>query len=109
MKPQEDHKLFVYIFHFERPFHHARHYVGCTKNIAARYAYHLSGRGAKILKAVLEAGIGIRLVKIIEGGYDLEKKIKASKNTARYCPVCQLEKMNRKREESQIEPIRRSA
>jgi predicted GIY-YIG superfamily endonuclease len=32
----------VYLIHFDRPYHHARHYIGYTDDVDARLAGHLS-------------------------------------------------------------------
>lgn len=88
----------VYLIHFESPFHHARHYVGCTRyTIETRMRKHRNGTGAKLLRAVSAAGIRWRVVRVWEGGdWELEKRLKARHRLADFCPVCQKEKRVRK-------------
>jgi predicted GIY-YIG superfamily endonuclease len=78
----------VYLIHLERPYHHARHYLGYTSDLAHRLMQHRNGAGAKLLKAVTKAGIPFEVVRTWEGYADLEKQLKAQKNAPRYCPVC---------------------
>jgi len=52
----------VYMLHFDRPYKHARHYVGWTaRNVKRRLAEHEAGRGARLLSVVRAAGIGWQL------------------------------------------------
>jgi len=85
----------VYLIHFDKPYHHARHYIGCTRlTVAERMRRHDTDRGAKLLRAVRAAGIGYRVVRTWEGGdWDLEKQLKRGKSTGRlYCPICRKER-----------------
>lgn len=36
----------IYVLHFDRPLHHARHYVGYARNLRARLQAHAGGRGS---------------------------------------------------------------
>jgi hypothetical protein len=38
----------VYLLHFDRPYKHARHYLGWTANLQARLDSHRAGHGARI-------------------------------------------------------------
>lgn len=67
---------------------HAQHYIGWTTNLDGRLDDHRTGRGAAILRAAGEAGIGWQVVRTWEGGRDLENKLKARKNARAICPVC---------------------
>ena len=78
----------VYLIHFARPYHHARHYVGCTHDLSQRLLLHRTGKGAKLLRAVMRAGIPFEVVRTWEGYRDKESELKAQKNAPRYCPVC---------------------
>ena len=79
----------IYIIHFDQPFRHARHYVGWTEGaVEDRIAYHRSGRGAVLLRAVNEAGIGWSVVETFPGTRYDERRIKKSHHRERYCPVC---------------------
>ncbi|MBI3942959.1 MAG: GIY-YIG nuclease family protein [Chloroflexi bacterium] len=95
---------YVYILHFDRKYQHSQHYVGYTKDIDRRMAQHRRGwsLGTRYLMAVKEAGIGW-FVTVFDGGRDLERKIKRSHNTARYCPVCQAERRRKAGEQPALD------
>lgn len=80
----------VYLVHFSRPLHHARHYLGWTaaENLANRLARHAAGRGARILRAVTLAGIPWELVAVAPGTRASERQLKRGKHIARICPAC---------------------
>lgn len=79
----------VYLVHFSRPYHHARHYLGWTQNLDERLVAHSLGRGAKLLAAVSLAGINFEVVRIWEDKTrHFERKLKKQKNGPRFCPVC---------------------
>jgi predicted GIY-YIG superfamily endonuclease len=81
----------VYILHFERKYRHAGHYVGFTKDFERRRGEHLKGgqSGSPLVKAAIQAGITIICAIVWQGaGREQERRIKASKNTARFCPIC---------------------
>ncbi len=37
----------IYLLHFERSYHHARHYLGYTEDLEARVTAHRAGRAAR--------------------------------------------------------------
>jgi hypothetical protein len=78
----------VYLLHLDPPFKHARHYVGWTSNLTGRLEDHRAGRGAKLLRAVREAGGTFRLARIWPGTRSLERAIKDRKDSPRLCPEC---------------------
>lgn len=82
----------IYLVHFERPFQHARHYLGWTAGtLAARFARHRSlapkRRGSALLRAVFAAGIGFKVVRTWEGDRHRERRLKNNGHAVR-CPVC---------------------
>lgn len=82
----------IYLVHFERPFKHAKHYVGFTDvTLHERFARHTSNarlrRGSALMRAVLEAGIKFKVVRTWPGDRETEKRMKVSGNSWR-CPVC---------------------
>lgn len=85
---------FLYIIHFKEKYKHAQHYVGIAQNVEDRFAEHMAGRGARLLQVVREAGIKIEACSTIKEFSDFssahlaEKKLKATNNTKRYCPIC---------------------
>jgi predicted GIY-YIG superfamily endonuclease len=78
----------VYLIHFERKLHHAGHYLGYTQDLEARIRSHRLGTGAKLMKAIKQSGIPWQVVRVWDGGRDLEQALKAWKNSPRFCPVC---------------------
>ena len=81
----------IYLIHFDRPLHHAQHYVGyCNEDhLAQRIALHKSGRGAKILAALKSQGIGWQVVRTFPGDRHEERRIKNCKKSSCFCPICQ--------------------
>lgn len=82
----------LYILCFDKPYFHARHYIGSTADFDARVAEHRTGRTTPLLKAILEAGIGFTAHIIGEGGRSEERQLKRQRNSARHCPRCKQEK-----------------
>src|SRR6266581_697755 len=79
----------VYLLHFNRPYKHARHYVGWTaRAVRCRLAEHEAGRGARLLAVVREAGIGWQLARLWPGGRARERQLKRQGGHARKCPLC---------------------
>lgn len=78
----------VYLVCFARPYHHARHYIGCCGDLAARMQRHARGRGARLMRAVARAGITWAVTRTWEGDRELEKQLKRQHNAPRLCPVC---------------------
>ena len=63
----------VYLLHFERPYKHARHYLGFAEDLERRLELHRAGRGARLVEVVVAAGIGFQLVRTWEGDRTLER------------------------------------
>lgn len=80
----------VYLLHFERPFGHARHYMGWASkgNLDRRLGYHGSASGANLLRHVAAAGISWTLARTWEGDRFLERRLKNQGGHARKCPLC---------------------
>lgn len=83
----------IYLVHFERPYKHARHYLGFTDlPLPERFARHCSNaqkrRGSALMRAVMEAGIGFKIVRTWPGDRTRERQLKGNSH-ARRCPVCQ--------------------
>jgi predicted GIY-YIG superfamily endonuclease len=66
----------------------AQHYLGTSQDVEQRLITHREGRGARILAAAVERGIGFDVVRTWDGGRELEKKLKAFHNAPRMCPRC---------------------
>ena len=79
----------VYLIHFDRPHHHARHYLGWTVDLAARLKLHRSGKGSRLLAAIAAAGIGFEVVRTWDSvPLSKEKELKKGHNGRKLCPVC---------------------
>ena len=79
----------VYLLHFDRPYQHARHYIGFTRaGLRNRLAAHERGEGARLLAVVHAAGIGWTLARTWPGGRARERQIKRQGGASRCCPMC---------------------
>jgi predicted GIY-YIG superfamily endonuclease len=78
----------IYLIHFERSYHHARHYLGWTGNVSARLVRHRNGQGSPLLRVVTSAGIEWELVRLWQGDRSIERKLKKRKRSSGLCPVC---------------------
>lgn len=80
----------VYLLHFAEPYRHARHYLGWSQDIDARYVQHVTGHGSALVAAVRRKGIDVSIVARWEGrGRTFESYLKRQhKNIARLCPLC---------------------
>lgn len=80
----------VYLIHFERPYQHARHYIGWTEDLSARLQAHRDGCGSALMAAVTRAGIGWVVARTWEGeDRGFERRLHRRKNSrARLCPIC---------------------
>ena len=78
----------IYLLHFSQPYRHARHYTGWTEDLLDRLDRHASGRGARLIAVIWDAGIGFTLVRVCEGTRHRERAIKHAGGAARYCPAC---------------------
>lgn len=85
----------VYLLHFERPYKHARHYLGSCNNLARRLAEHKRGAGARLTAVVQAAGISWQCVRTWRGGRQRERQIKKQGGLSRVCPVCNPPKRKR--------------
>jgi predicted GIY-YIG superfamily endonuclease len=88
------HSYFVYLLHFHRRYYHAGHYTGMTTCLDARLALHRSGHGARLMKAVVGAGITFEVARLwqvatYEEARDLERTLKRRHDGPAFCPVCQ--------------------
>lgn len=83
----------VYLVHFDRPFYHARHYLGFAVDVEARLEIHRNPREwqhHKLMRAIHAAGIGFVLARVWpDGDRKLERQLKRRKSSPRLCPLCQ--------------------
>jgi predicted GIY-YIG superfamily endonuclease len=78
----------VYLLHFDKPYKHARHYLGSTSSLKKRIAEHRAGRGARLIQVITAAGIGFSVARTWKGGRTEERRIKNWKNAPKLCPLC---------------------
>lgn len=79
----------VYVLHFDRPFGHARHYVGWAADAEARIAAHRSGCGGRLTHHAVRAGITLEVAALHPGvTRDFERRLKNRGGAARICPIC---------------------
>ncbi|MGW0807977.1 hypothetical protein [Nonomuraea sp. NPDC002799] len=79
----------VYLLHFDRPYKHARHYIGWTPgDLNRRLRQHRSGTGARLMKVITAAGIGFVVARVWDGGRNLERSLKNRGGASRCCPLC---------------------
>lgn len=79
----------VYLLHFDRPFRHAKHYMGWTDGaLEVRLACHARGDGANLLRHVGAAGIAWTLARTWPGPRGRERQLKIQGGHTRKCPIC---------------------
>ena len=84
----------VYVLHFSRPFGHARHYIGFTRRSTEaepleRVVEHLTGRGARLLRYAVNAGIGVTLGLVKANVSQVEEyRLKNRGGAGRVCQCC---------------------
>jgi len=80
----------IYLIHFDKPYRHARHYLGFAGGkLETRLQRHKRGDGARLLQVLKQHGIEWSVVRVWpEGDRDLERKLKNKKNSKCLCPVC---------------------
>ena len=77
----------VYLLHFDRPYHHARHYIGFATDLDRRMEEHRAGRGARLMAVIASAGIGFVVARTWPGDRKLERRLK-NYHGPRLCPIC---------------------
>lgn len=84
----------VYLLHFDRPYKHARHYMGYCRDdrLEERLAEHVAGRGARLMEVVTNAGISFTLARTWENAARAdERRMKNQGGASRRCPICKKE------------------
>ena len=81
----------IYLLHFDRPFHHAQHYIGCTDDLVRRLNEHRLGKamnGSPLIEAARQAGIKVTLARLWDGGFEMESRLKRWHGGRQLCPIC---------------------
>jgi predicted GIY-YIG superfamily endonuclease len=87
----------IYLLHFARPYKRAKHYMGFTTDLTRRLARHARGDGARLMAAVVGAGIAFELARQWPGDRNTERALKRQKDAPMLCPICNPRAMNRAR------------
>jgi len=93
------HTSTIYVLHFTPPYvapigdtgrvKVAGHYVGsCAGDPEERLAVHLSGAGSPLVRAAVAAGCVVTIAATMPGGRQEERRLKAVRHHARWCPLC---------------------
>ncbi|SRR6266498_1537468 len=78
----------IYLIHFERPYKHARHYLGWATDLEHRLRQHRAGYGARLLDVIQQAGIAWSLARTWPGTRTRERQLKRQGGASRCCPLC---------------------
>ncbi len=79
----------IYLLHFERSYHHARHYLGYTDDLEARVAAHRAGSGSPLVAAAVRDGIDFCVAATWSGDRREERRLHRYRNSPRrLCPIC---------------------
>lgn len=82
----------ICLLHFERFYHHARHYLGYTEDLDARVAAHHAGRASPLVAAAVRDGIGFCVAATWPGDQTEERRLHRYRNSPqRLCPICRGE------------------
>jgi predicted GIY-YIG superfamily endonuclease len=80
----------VYLLHFDKPYKHAKHYIGWTTNLPERLEAHRNGSGGRLMAVIKAAGIEFQLARVwTEATRDFERSRKNFGGASRLCPLCQ--------------------
>jgi predicted GIY-YIG superfamily endonuclease len=86
---RDTHAGIVYLIHFDRPYKHARHYLGWTQQLDERLELHRTGRGARLMAVVTAEGITWQLARTWQPAFRRrERQIKTQGGLSRCCPLC---------------------
>jgi predicted GIY-YIG superfamily endonuclease len=77
-----------YLLHFNETIYGKQHYLGWSVNIARRVRVHLNGKGARLVRQAVRAGLAVELVRIWP---DVDRKaeyVLKRRTPKSYCPKC---------------------
>lgn len=82
----------LYLIHFNRPFRHARHYLGYSRDtdtLHVRLSKHMGEScDVRLLQHVKAEGIRLMVVRVWEGDRKDEMRLKRTHAHTRICPIC---------------------
>lgn len=90
----------LYLLHFDRPYKHAKHYLGYARDVPTLHqrvdqhyeASYGDGKHHRLMQAVRRAGISFTLARVWDEGTRADEKKKKQNGHARRCPLCKDEK-----------------
>ena len=83
----------VYLIHFDKPLHHARHYLGFSEDLLGRIQKHRNGQSAEFMRAIAKEQISWHVSRIWDGDRTFERMLKDQHNASHLCPTCIQEKV----------------
>ena len=89
----------LYLLHFDRPYKHARHYLGYAVDVPAvhqrvdeHYAATPSdGKHHRLMQVIRAAGISFTLARVWPDGTHADERRRKTNGHARRCPICRDE------------------
>lgn len=92
MAKKKIHSGLVYLLHFDKPYKHAKHYIGFSEtedNLQQRLEDHRNGRGARLMEVLKQNNIGFVLAKTyLKVNRTFERRLKNNGGASRICPIC---------------------
>jgi hypothetical protein len=90
----------VYLLHFDRPYRHARHYMGYAWNLESMHARidrHYAatpgdGHHHRLIQVIRAAGISFTLARVWETATPEDERRMKCRGHARRCPLCREER-----------------
>lgn len=88
--PRQNVEGTIYLLHLDPPVAHARHYLGWTeRDVVDRLAEHLRGAGSPLVRAAVERGSRVSLVRTWPARTrHEERRLKRNSHIPRLCPAC---------------------
>lgn len=81
----------VYLLHFDRPYRHARHYVGATELTETELAFALEHDvpiQQPLLLAARKDGVHFTIARVWGGGLDDAVRLREVRKHKSYCTTC---------------------
>lgn len=86
---------FVYLLHFDKPYKHAKHYLGFSVKHPEKDRIPLHSKGqsrVKLMTVLFNQGIGFQVAKIWKNKERGDERKMKSGGHARRCPICKQNK-----------------
>jgi predicted GIY-YIG superfamily endonuclease len=77
-----------YLLHFDGRVFGKQHYLGWALDIDRRLRIHLRGKGARLVRQALEAGLSVELVRIWPNADRHAEYVLKRRAPKSYCPRC---------------------